>query len=107
MMLIVKCDFDAAHFLENYKGKCANIHGHRWVVEVFLNVPEDEDLTIDFHDAKDIINNVLPDHSFLNKIYSFNPTAENLAKHIKNELKEKLPVDHLVVWESPNSGAMI
>lgn len=26
--------FDSAHFLYGYEGKCSNIHGHRWKVEV-------------------------------------------------------------------------
>ena len=25
--------FDSAHFLKDYNGKCANLHGHRWQIE--------------------------------------------------------------------------
>lgn len=105
--MIVKRDFDAAHYLEDYVGKCSCIHGHRWEVEVYINVPEDKDLTIDFGDAKKIIDKHLPDHKYLNEIYDFNPTAENIAKHLKKELLKELPISKIIVWESPSSGAMI
>lgn len=105
--LIIKTHFDAAHWLENYNGACADLHGHRWVVEVYLEVPDNEDLTIDFKDAKRIINESLPDHKCLNNIFDFNPTAENLAKHLKGEISKKLPVVKLIVWETPESGACL
>lgn len=103
--LIIKQHFDAAHFLEDYKGACANLHGHRWIVEVHLEVDDNEDLTIDFKEAKKIINESLPDHQCLNNLYDFNPTAENLAKHLRKEISEKLPVERLIVWETPECGA--
>ena len=45
--------FNAAHFLTNYKGKCENLHGHRWQVIVYLykenlsSQGEDKDMLID------------------------------------------------------------
>ena len=39
--LKAKAAFDSAHFLSGYKGKCANLHGHRWTIEVIV---EQEDL---------------------------------------------------------------
>ena len=33
-ILKTSAEFDSAHFLSGYKGKCANIHGHRWKIEV-------------------------------------------------------------------------
>ena len=32
--LKTNASFDSAHFLSGYEGKCANIHGHHWVIEV-------------------------------------------------------------------------
>ncbi len=32
--LKTKSSFDSAHFLAGYEGKCKNIHGHRWTVEI-------------------------------------------------------------------------
>ena len=29
--------FDSAHFLKGYDGKCSNIHGHHWVIEVMVS----------------------------------------------------------------------
>ncbi len=37
MRLQYRFHFDAAHQLPNYSGKCANLHGHRWEVEVVVN----------------------------------------------------------------------
>lgn len=106
LRLIVKRDFDAAHYLENYKGKCAETHGHRWILEAHIAVSNDKDLTIDFGDIKNIIDNILPDHKFLNNEYNFNPTAENLAKYFKRSLlNEGLRVEKVVLWESPTSAA--
>ena len=34
--LKAKAAFDSAHFLSGYKGKCANLHGHRWTIEVIV-----------------------------------------------------------------------
>lgn len=107
MKLIVKTHFDAAHHLENYEGECANLHGHRWVLEVYIKVPESDDISLDFKDAKELINKELPDHQYLNKIYPFNPTAENIARHLKKELGKHFIVDQLILWESPTSAAVV
>lgn len=41
-MYILKTEhsFDSAHFLAGYEGKCANIHGHRWRVEIEVQAEE-------------------------------------------------------------------
>ena len=64
-------------------------------------------MTIDFRDAKRHIDLVLPDHKYLNDVYDFNPTAENIAKHLYNELKygEGFPVVEVTLWESKDAGA--
>lgn len=63
--LKVKSHFDAAHFLPWHEGKCKNLHGHRWEVEVEIGAKElDENgIVIDFGD----IEKLLPDHQFLNE----------------------------------------
>ena len=109
--LIIKEHFDAAHFLENYTGKCANIHGHTWYAEVEIE-GENLDKTgmvADFGDVKKIIKSLLPDHEFLNRVLSINPTAENLSKHffmaLDNKFKDKnFRVKSVTVWESPTCG---
>ena len=103
----MKREFSAAHKLLNYEGNCANLHGHTWGIEVMLEVPSDVDMTIDFRDIKEIIDSVLPDHQYLNEVYDFNPTAENLAKHLYIALKRTaLPVVEVTLWESKDAGAV-
>ena len=36
MKLGLIADFDAAHSLPGYQGKCANLHGHTYMVEVVI-----------------------------------------------------------------------
>lgn len=104
--IYVRAEFDAAHFLPNYNGKCANLHGHTWRVELTVRSEAlNGGMVIDFTDIKAILKEVVPDHSLLNDIIA-NPTAENLAQHFYGELKQRIPgLIKVVVWESANSGA--
>ncbi len=106
-LLRVRDTFQAAHFLKDYKGKCERIHGHTFKVEVVLEVKELEatGIGIDFAEIKRQLAEVLPDHTHLNEVYSFNPSAENLARHFFQELKTKLPVHEVTVWESEDASA--
>lgn len=115
--IIVKSKFDAAHQLRNYKGKCANIHGHTWDIEVYLegNQLNSEGMLIDFSDVKEFLNRVIDkyDHRFINEVAPFdikNPTAENIANEIYSSLKRHLPQEiklcKVMVWESPNACAI-
>lgn len=111
-----KLSFDAAHLLPNYEGKCRNLHGHRWEVEVgvrgFIN--QDTGMVIDFSIIKQGIKPLvdLLDHNFLNTLIE-NPTAENLAVQILKWIKRniKLPntceIYFVKVWESPTSYAEV
>jgi len=101
-------EFDAAHHLENYDGKCSRVHGHRWKVVVWIE-GNNKDLDKagilwDFTNLKEIIN--IFDHYDLNNILGFNPTAENISIHILNLLKTSQH-KHLKfkvrVYESPKS----
>ena len=117
--------FDAAHFLRGYKGKCSNLHGHTWKVEVFI-IGRELDKTgmvIDFGILKKALKKVLDefDHKCINehsnfdgKVHDVNPTAENLSVYIKNCLFNKLCnistyktgracVEKVRVWESPKA----
>jgi len=100
-----KHHFDAAHFLKNYKGKCKNLHGHRWEVEVKASVKYlKDDMVIDFAILKSVIDDL--DHKCLNDIVEFNPTAENIVKYIYVEIAKIRPLINLevTVWEAPNSS---
>ena len=98
--LTVESAFEAAHFIRNYPGKCARLHGHNWTVEAVVQGTELNELgiLIDFKILKAELNKILDelDHRFLNELEIFakkNPTAENLAK----EIFEKLSASEIFV----------
>ncbi len=114
--LTVKAEFEAAHFIKNYPGKCARLHGHNWIVEAVAKGGELNELgiLIDFKILKAELNKVLDefDHQYLNELKIFakkNPTAEILAKVIFEKLsaseifsgKNKLTA--IKVYETPKS----
>jgi len=112
----VEKHFDAAHFLRGYKGKCEAVHGHRYrvLVKVRTDQLDDIGLAYDFTELKRHLNDILSrfDHTCLNDVKPFdniNPSAENIAATIYDELKRKLagaPVTIVCVeaWESPEQG---
>jgi 6-pyruvoyltetrahydropterin/6-carboxytetrahydropterin synthase len=109
--------FAAAHQLRGYKGKCENMHGHNWKVQVFVSADRlnDIDLAIDFHDLKAMVRETIStlDHSLLNDLFPFtekNPSSENIAKWIFDSMKKKINGDHIglsavSVWESETASA--
>ena len=113
----VKSNFSAAHNLREYKGKCENLHGHNWNVEVTVASKElnREGMLIDFVDLKRIVKDVLDglDHKYINEVKPFdslNPTSENLACHIFKSISDKIKRDSLSVkrvdvWETESSKA--
>jgi 6-pyruvoyltetrahydropterin/6-carboxytetrahydropterin synthase len=111
--LRVKTHFDAAHKLDNYEGKCSNLHGHRWKVEVFVKGEKlnETGLLLDFSNLKSKLNSIVEelDHAFLNEIKEIgNPTAENLSRYVYQRLREfqvSVKLEKVRVWESPESWA--
>ena len=76
--------YDAAHFLRNYPGKCAKLHGHRYVVEaaVRLETLDESGIAFDFADLKGILRSLADelDHETLNELSQFEgieTSAEN------------------------------
>ena len=112
----VEQHFDAAHYLRGYQGKCEALHGHRFrvVVKVTTSRVDDVGMAYDFTELKRHLGDILSrfDHTCLNDASPFdniNPSSENIATTIYNELKPKLasaPVSlaSVEVWESPQSG---
>lgn len=112
-------DFEAAHRLADYPGKCSRLHGHNWKVEVTVvgEILDKLGMLIDFRELKREVNGVIEtlDHYYLNETEPFkdvNPTAENIAKYIFNELRSLLALERGVcikavkVWESPHSSVV-
>ena len=109
-------EFSAAHRLRNYKGKCENLHGHNWKVEVIVE-GENLDkigLLIDFGILRKKLKEVLAtlDHKNLNSIPFFrknNPTSENIAvyiyKNLERVLDKKIRIKEIVVWENEKQSA--
>lgn len=107
-------EFDAAHSLPGYQGKCAKLHGHTYQVEMVVegNVGEDG-FVIDFYKLKKILGTVLQDldHNCLNEILP-NPTAETIAQWISERLKKDMETTQvrlfsLKLWEGKNKWVMI
>ena len=109
--------FSAAHQLREYEGKCENLHGHNWKVEVSVtgNKLGKNGLLIDFKLIKKATEKVLDelDHEFLNDLDAFktaNPSSENIARHIFTALSrelntEDIKVSKVTTWESDSACA--
>ena len=114
--ITVEKHFEAAHYLRGYQGKCEKTHGHRYKVVVKIQAKKLNEigLAYDFTDLKRYLKEILEryDHTCLNDIRPFdkiNPSAENIAATIYNELKEKLSAEPVTLtaveaWESPEQG---
>lgn len=77
-------EFEAAHNLIDYKGKCANLHGHSYKLSVSVTgeVDENTGMVADFGEIKKIIKSEIIDqydHTYLNDMFESNPTAENMV----------------------------
>ena len=107
-LLRIQGEFHAAHFLNDYPGDCRRLHGHSWKVEAELAFLELDTLGVatDFRSLKQTLKDILPDHLLLNDAYpGVNPTAENLARILFQQLRAKQPeAVALTVWESSNCG---
>ncbi len=109
--------FSAAHLLKEIGGKCENLHGHNFIVDVTLSGPtlNKEGLLLDFRILKEWTDKILDglDHKFLNENPHFknvNPSAENLARFIYDQVNEQarlknVAVSCVTVWESENARA--
>lgn len=111
-------EFSAAHALRGYKGKCENLHGHNWKVEVFVRGERLDEIgmLVDFRELKAATRRVMNhlDHRNLNELKPFdnemNPSSEHLAGFILHEVaaqvnNERVKVYKVRVWETPSTSA--
>ena len=114
--IIVKSEFASAHNLRNYNGACENLHGHNWKVDILVETKEldQSGLAVDFHVLKEKSNNIINnlDHIYLNEHRAFkstNPSSENIAKYLFDELSKALGknarVKKITVWETDDTAA--
>lgn len=133
-ILKISASFDSAHFLAGYHGKCANLHGHHWVIEVEAGQEtlqaegEKRGMVIDFGDLKKAVRTLadafdhaliyeagslkaatlaaLSDENFRMIEVPYRPTAENFAKAFYEALSaDGLPVLRVTVYETPDNSA--
>ena len=121
---------DTSHRLLYYKGKCANLHGHRWKVEVWMEGEPDPatQILIDYSLIKQVIDKydhqiiLNRDDPMVSRIEEFHPvittpgdpTSELIAAIIRDDLYAicrdlgiKATIPKIRVWESPTSCAEI
>jgi len=78
----------AAHrLILDYESKCEALHGHNWVITVYLRAEKlnANGMVMDFSEIKSKIHDVF-DHKVINDVMECNPTAENMAKFIHDQL---------------------
>lgn len=130
MIIRKQFQFDAAHMLSNYEGKCHNLHGHTYTGDIEINAPiSPNDMVLDFNEIKAIIDpydhatlfsasicreqaefdlfEFIQRHEMRYKVIHFGKcTAENIAHQIADELAERVTdCIHVKVWlhETPGS----
>lgn len=82
-----RIEVSGAHCLRlPYESKCTCLHGHNWIIDVTCRQEElDENgMVVDFTHIKDVVMKL--DHAFINDIVKTNPTAENIAKWIHDQI---------------------
>ncbi|HLH04369.1 MAG TPA: 6-carboxytetrahydropterin synthase QueD [Bryobacteraceae bacterium] len=114
--ICVEHTFAAAHFLRNYYGKCENLHGHNYRVQVGMEGVELDEagMLFDFARLKERLRETSSylDHQNLNELKPFdeiNPSAENIAKFICEDMQKGLDgakISYVRVWETDTSYAI-
>lgn len=107
----------SAHFLREYKGKCENMHGHNWQVDVTVEKQGlgPDGMVMDFTVLKGYVKEIVDelDHKVLNELEPFedlNPSAENIARYVFKQVQERIlgsncRVAKVDIWEQRDSCA--
>lgn len=132
IICVRKIEFDSAHRLINHESKCRMLHGHRYVVEASFCAKQLDNVgrVIDFGVIREVLGSWIEEHLDHNTILSIadkklgeeiskntqqkiyylpnNPTAENIAKHLLEEICPKIFANFAVecvaikLYETPN-----
>lgn len=114
---MIERNFSSAHQLRGYRGKCENLHGHNYRIEIYArgNELDNIGLLVDFVELKAAADEVVQylDHRNINELDPFvelQPSAENLAKYILERIAAKVDDDRVQIFkvrcfETPTSVA--
>ena len=111
-----RLEISAAHkLILDYPSKCTNLHGHNWIIDVYLRSEklDNNGMVMDFtHIKHEILDKF--DHKVINDVVDFNPTAENLAKYICDILAPRCyrvdvreSADNVASYIKDNCGATL
>ncbi len=132
--LRAEANFDAAHFLAHYQGKCSNIHGHHWIVQIRISgstlqtTTQERGMLVDFSQLKSDLKRIADalDHTLIYETGTlreatrcaltedgfaltevpFRPTAEHFAEYFYQRMTEcGYTVAEATVYETPNNCA--
>jgi 6-pyruvoyltetrahydropterin/6-carboxytetrahydropterin synthase len=116
--VMIERNFSSAHQLRGYKGKCENLHGHNYKIEIYARGRELDNigLLVDFGELKEAADEVVLylDHRNINELPPFdvelNPSAENLARYILERVSARVGDDRVQIYkvrcfETPTSVA--
>ncbi len=104
--VMIERHFSSAHQLRGYKGKCENLHGHNYKIEIFARGAElnNVGLLVDFGDLKDAADDIVRylDHRNLNELPPFdeelNPSADYLARYILECLASRIDDERVRIY---------
>src|ERR1043166_6769334 len=114
--VMIERNFSSAHQLRGYKGKCENLHGHNYKIEIYARGRElDNGLLVDFVELKAAADEVVLylDHRNINELPPFDelqPSAENLARYVLERVAKQINDDRVQIYkvrcfETPTSVA--
>ena len=115
---MIERNFSSAHQLRGYRGKCENLHGHNYKIEIYARGKELNNigLLVDFVELKQAADDLVTylDHKNLNELEPFvveqNPSAENVARFVLEKLAAKINDERVQIYkvrcfETPTSVA--